>query len=55
MLLSVDTEVAEIVHVQKRAEDIRWYIEKCMNDGILRHLVDSQEWKEFDLKHHEFA
>ena len=26
-----------------------------MNDGILRHLADSQEWKEFDLKHHEFA
>ena len=34
---------------------MRWYIEKRVNDGILRHLVDSQEWKKFDLKHREFA
>ncbi|XP_050246160.1 uncharacterized protein LOC126694124 [Quercus robur] len=40
---------------RKRAEDMRWYIEKQVNDGILRHPANSQEWKEFDLKHHEFA
>ena len=34
---------------------MKWYIEKRVNDGILRHLVDSQEWKKFDLKHREFA
>lgn len=34
---------------------MRWYIEKHVNDGILRHPADSQEWKEFDLKHSEFA
>ena len=40
---------------RKKAEDMRCYIEKHVNDGILRCPVDSQEQKEFDLKHREFA
>ena len=39
----------------QRAEDMRWYIEKRVDGGIMRHLVYSKEWKEFDLQHPDFA
>ena len=39
----------------QRAEDMRWYIEKRVDGGIMRHLVDSKEGKEFDLQHPDFA
>ena len=35
--------------------DMRWYIDKCVDDGIMRHLSDSEEWKEFDLQYLDFA
>ena len=34
---------------------MRWYIEKHVDGGIMRHLVYSKEWKEFDLQHPDFA
>ena len=34
---------------------MRWYIDKCVDDGIMRHPADSEEWKEFDLQHLDFA
>ncbi|KAK9986748.1 hypothetical protein SO802_031699 [Lithocarpus litseifolius] len=37
------------------AKDMRWYIDKCVDDGIMRHPADSEEWKEFDLQHPDFA
>jgi hypothetical protein len=40
---------------RKRAEDMRWYIDKRVDDGISRHPADSEEWKEFDVKHPRFA
>jgi hypothetical protein len=40
---------------RKRAEDMRWYRDKSVDDGISRHPADSEEWKEFDLQHPEFA
>jgi hypothetical protein len=40
---------------RKRAEDMRWHIEKRVDDGISRHLADSEEWKEFDVQHPLFA
>uniref|UniRef100_A0A2N9GFL9 Nudix hydrolase domain-containing protein n=1 Tax=Fagus sylvatica TaxID=28930 RepID=A0A2N9GFL9_FAGSY len=40
---------------RKRAEDMRWYRDKRVDDGISRHPADSEEWKEFDLQHPEFA
>ena len=39
----------------QRAKDMRWYIDKRVDDGIMRHSTDSEEWKEFDLQHHNFA
>ena len=33
----------------QRAKDMRWYIDKRVDDGIIRHPTDSEEWKEFDL------
>ena len=33
----------------QRAKDMRWYIDKRVDDGIIRHPADSEEWKEFDL------
>ena len=39
----------------QRTKDIRWYIDKRVDDGIMRHLVDSEEWKEFDLQCPDFA
>jgi hypothetical protein len=40
---------------RKRAEDMRWYIDKRVDDGISRHPADSEEWKEFDVQHPRFA
>ena len=40
---------------RKMAEDMRWYIEKHVDDGISRHPVDSEEQKEFDMQHPRFA
>ena len=39
----------------QRAKDMRWYIDKHVDDGIMRHPVDSEEWKEFDLQYPDFA
>ncbi|XP_030936566.1 uncharacterized protein LOC115961784 [Quercus lobata] len=38
----------------QRAKDMRWYIDKCMDDGIMRHPTDSKEWKEFDYTIHDY-
>ena len=40
---------------RKMVEEMRWYRDKPVVDGISRHLVDNEEWKEFDLQHPEFA
>jgi len=39
----------------QRAKDMRLYIDKRVDDEIMRHLTDSEEWNEFDLQHHDFA
>ncbi|XP_075659328.1 uncharacterized protein LOC142629262 [Castanea sativa] len=39
----------------QRAKDMIWYIDKRVDDGIMRHPADSEEWKEFDLQHPDFA
>ncbi|XP_030963985.1 uncharacterized protein LOC115985160 [Quercus lobata] len=39
----------------QRTKDIRWYIDKRVDDGIMRHPADCEEWKEFDLQHLDFA
>ena len=39
----------------QRAKDMRWYIDKRVDDGIMRHPADSEEWKEFDLQYPDFA
>ena len=39
----------------QRAKDMRWYIDKCVDDGIMRHPADSEKWKEFDLQYPDFA
>ena len=39
----------------QRTKDMRWYIDKCVDDGIMRHSADNEEWKEFDLQHPNFA
>ncbi|XP_023882805.1 uncharacterized protein LOC111995129 [Quercus suber] len=38
----------------QRVKDMRWYIEKHVDDGIMRHPTDSEKWKEFDLQHNNF-
>jgi hypothetical protein len=34
---------------------MRWHKEKCVDDGVLRHPVNSIAWKTFDEKHRSFA
>ena len=36
-------------------EDMRWHKEKCLNDSVLRHPANSQEWKQFDELHFSFS
>ena len=40
---------------RQRANDMRWYINIHVDDGIMRHPTNSEEWKEFDLQHPDFA
>ena len=40
---------------RQRANDMRWYINIRVDDGIMRHPTNSEEWKEFDLQHPDFA
>ena len=39
----------------QKAKDMKWYIDKCVDDRIIRHSVDSKEWKDFDWKLPDFA
>ncbi|XP_073057930.1 uncharacterized protein [Primulina eburnea] len=39
----------------KTAENMQWHSKKRVVDGILRHPADSQAWKAFDERHHDFA
>uniref|UniRef100_A0A2N9GD45 DUF4218 domain-containing protein n=1 Tax=Fagus sylvatica TaxID=28930 RepID=A0A2N9GD45_FAGSY len=41
--------------LRKRVKDMRWYRNKRVDDGISRHPTNSENWKEFDLQHPEFA
>ena len=34
---------------------MRWYIDKRVDDGIMRHSADSEEWKESNLQYPDFA
>lgn len=34
---------------------MRWHHDERKKDGILRHPADSEAWKCFDSKYHEFA
>ena len=39
----------------KTAEILRWHEEGRLKDGKLRHPADAQAWKDFDIKHPDFA
>ena len=39
----------------KIAEDMIWHHKYRRRDGILRHLADGKEWKDFDEKNSTFA
>ena len=39
----------------KAASSMRWHAESRTNDGIMRHLADSQLWKSFDAQYVEFS
>ena len=39
----------------QRAKDMRCYIDKRVDDEIMRHPADCEKWKEFDLQHPDFA
>ena len=40
---------------QRANKNMRWYIHKCVDNEIMRYPADSEEWKEFDLQHPDFA
>ncbi|XP_028114990.1 uncharacterized protein LOC114312895 [Camellia sinensis] len=40
---------------RKTAKDMRWHIDKRVDDGVGRHPADCKEWKEFDLHYLEFS
>lgn len=55
MLFSIEVKIIEATMSNKTTQDIRLYKKKCIDDGVLRHPVDAQEWKEFDRIHESFA
>ena len=40
---------------RKTATGMRWHSDKRVDDGILRHPADSEEWKDFDRCYPDFA
>lgn len=40
---------------RKIATDMRWHRDKRVDDGLLRHPADSEEWKDFDRNYPEFS
>ncbi|XP_074302614.1 uncharacterized protein LOC141634289 [Silene latifolia] len=39
----------------KTSADMRWHFERRKDDGVLRHLADSEAWKHFDKLYPSFA
>ena len=39
----------------QRAKDMRWCIDKRVDDGIMRHPADNEEWKDFNLQYPDFS
>jgi hypothetical protein len=39
---------------EHNAPYMRWHVEGCTKDGVLRHLANGEAWKSFDLLHTEF-
>ena len=39
----------------KIAKHMKWHAVGHVNDGLLRHLADSEHWKSFDSKYIEFS
>ena len=37
------------------ANHMKWHANGCVNDGLLRHLTNSEAWKSFDSKYIEFS
>ncbi|XP_021991056.2 uncharacterized protein LOC118486217 [Helianthus annuus] len=40
---------------EKEAKLLRWHSDERINDGKLRHVADSLQWKNFDRKYPEFS
>lgn len=40
---------------KRMTNEVRWHKNKQVDDGVLRHLVDSLSWKNFDEKYPNFA
>lgn len=34
---------------KKTSTDMKWHKHKCVDDGVLRHPADGEEWKNFDV------
>ncbi|KAH7844180.1 hypothetical protein Vadar_025211 [Vaccinium darrowii] len=41
--------------LSKTCLDMRWHKEKRVDDGVLRHPIDGEAWKDFDRQYPEFA
>ncbi|XP_028119536.1 uncharacterized protein LOC114317044 [Camellia sinensis] len=54
-VLSLDTEIEKIVHVQKTTAYMRWHKDKRLDDGVLRHPADGEAWKDLDRLHPTFS
>ena len=39
----------------QRSKNMRWYIDNRVDDGIMGHSAESEEWREFDLQYPDFA
>ncbi|KAK1417966.1 hypothetical protein QVD17_27102 [Tagetes erecta] len=40
---------------EKEAKLLRWHADERINDGKIRHVADSPQWRNIDSKYHEFG
>ena len=41
--------------LQRTAHNMRWHVEGCTKDGLLRHPADGEAWKSFDNLYLDFS
>ena len=54
-MIPITPRLKRLFMSKKTASYMTWHYDKCIDDGVLRHLVDFKVWKTFDEIHKSFS